>query len=218
MTPRPAWLALGFAAVMVAVSLYCVGRVIAARRWNRQNHLDVNISHIAMGFAMGGMLVPRANLVPNLAWEVVFASIAAWFLWRSVRVAVARDRSGRDGHAHDWSHYPIHLVMALAMIYMYLAAAGGSGGIGRVGMSMTSGTGSPAELAVLPLLFTMLLLGSAAWQLDGFSGSGAAVGVRSAGVPAVALSSSRPWLAPRLETGCHIAMCLTMGYMLVLML
>ena len=26
------------------------------------------------------------------------------------------------------------------------------------------------------------------------------------------------WLAPRLEGACHIAMCVTMGYMLVLML
>jgi hypothetical protein len=27
-----------------------------------------------------------------------------------------------------------------------------------------------------------------------------------------------PWLAPRLEGACHVAMCVTMGYMLVLML
>ncbi len=27
----------------------------------------------------------------------------------------------------------------------------------------------------------------------------------------------RPWLAPRLEISCHIAMCITMAYMLVLM-
>jgi hypothetical protein len=30
--------------------------------------------------------------------------------------------------------------------------------------------------------------------------------------------SGRPFMAPRLEMGCHIAMCITMGYMLILML
>jgi hypothetical protein len=27
-----------------------------------------------------------------------------------------------------------------------------------------------------------------------------------------------PWLAPRLESSCHVAMCVTMGFMLILML
>ena len=28
----------------------------------------------------------------------------------------------------------------------------------------------------------------------------------------------RPFMAPRLEMACHVAMCVTMGYMLILML
>jgi hypothetical protein len=28
----------------------------------------------------------------------------------------------------------------------------------------------------------------------------------------------RPFMAPRLEMACHVAMCFTMGYMLILML
>jgi hypothetical protein len=30
--------------------------------------------------------------------------------------------------------------------------------------------------------------------------------------------AEQKWLAPRLEIACHICMCVTMGYMLVLML
>jgi len=38
---------------MVAVSLYCIAWLIAARRRDRQNHVDVNVSHVAMG--VGGI-------------------------------------------------------------------------------------------------------------------------------------------------------------------
>jgi hypothetical protein len=36
-------------------------------------------------------------------------------------------------------------------------------------------------------------------------------------VPVKAVAPGR-WLAPRIEAGCHVAMCVTMGFMLVLML
>jgi hypothetical protein len=136
----------------------------------------------------------------------------------------------------------IHLVMALAMIYMYLAAVPAQAQTGAV-MSMTGPTGAGANFVGLPLLFVLTLFASAVWQLDGLSryaparrdlvgvdagtvaGSGArgswenAREYRGDGPrPSETGSESPASLAPRLEMGCHIVMCITMGYMLVLML
>ena len=74
---HPTWLAYGFAVLMVAVSVYCIGRLAVARRWGRRTHQDVNIAHVLMGSAMVGMLVPRWNLFPDAFWEIVFGAIAA---------------------------------------------------------------------------------------------------------------------------------------------
>ena len=73
---HPTWLAYGFAVLMVSVSVYCIGRLV----WlgaGRRNHCAVNISHVLMGVAMVGMLVPRWNVLPDGLWEVVFGIIAA---------------------------------------------------------------------------------------------------------------------------------------------
>src|ERR1700691_3135444 len=107
---------------MVGVSLYCVAWLIAARRQGRQNHMDVNVSHVAMGLAMAGMLVPRLKVLPDGAWEAVFVAIALWFSWQGVRFLSDRAGDRLAGVTHGLSHYLIHLAMALAMLYMYVAA------------------------------------------------------------------------------------------------
>ena len=109
---------------MVAVSLYCVGMADRGHGGvSRQSHVDVNVSHVAMGLAMAGMLVPRLNLLPDGLWEAVFVAIALWFSWQGARFVAGTSRApGRRPPSHGLSHYLIHLVMALAMLYMYLAA------------------------------------------------------------------------------------------------
>ena len=117
---HPTWLAYSFAVVMVAVSVYCIGRLALANHLGRRNHEDVNISHVLMGLAMVGMLVPRLNVVPDILWEVAFGIIALYFLARSIRFVVRHGLSGTsDDHVHHISHYLIHMVMACAMLYMY---------------------------------------------------------------------------------------------------
>src|ERR1700691_5480114 len=108
---------------MVGVSLYCVAWLIAARRQGRQNHTDVNVSHVAMGVGMAGMLVPRLKVLPDGAWDVVFVAIALWFAWQGIRFSSTRlgNRLTDTGRSHGLSHYLIHFAMALAMLYMYLA-------------------------------------------------------------------------------------------------
>ncbi len=243
---HPTWLAYTFAVVMVAVSLYCVAWLIAARRRNGQNHVDVNVAHVAMGLGMAGTLVPRLNLLPDGVWEALFIAIALWFSGQGVRFVTGRVGGGIGAGSHGVTHYLIHLVMALAMLYMYLAALPAATGSG---MSMTAPTGTAANFVGLPLLFVGTLLASAVWQLDGLSRyapsrsslvaapaamdtssagprgswehSGKSQGENSRGEEPDSPepgSCAQPSLAPRLEMGCHIAMCITMGYMLILML
>jgi Domain of unknown function (DUF5134) len=229
--PHPTWLAYILAVIMVAVSLYCVARLIAARRWNRQNNLDVNVSHVLMGLAMAGMLVPRANKIPVGLWEVVFVAVALWFAAKGVRFLVQRGTANLDRRdAHHLSHLLIHMVMACAMLYLYLLA-GPMTNAGNAVMAMAPATGARANSAGLPLLFLVILFASAVWQLDGLSRfSPARVGLVMSGGPgpqaeianaddsATVEHREEAWLAPRLEMSCHIAMCITMGYMLVLSL
>ncbi len=223
---HPTWLPYSFAVVMVAVSVYCIGRLALANRLGRRNHEDVNISHVLMGLAMVGMLVPRWNVVPNVLWEVAFGVIALYFLARSVRFVVRHGLSGTsDDHVHHISHYLIHMVMACAMLYMYwlgnpITVASGSS---MVMSGPPNGAGDP----LLTLLLIVILFASAVWQLDAISQYSASsqlalstVGSASGGSDGVqtpTVGDDRPWLAPRLEIGCHIAMCVTMGYMLILM-
>ena len=235
----PAWLNDGFAALMAAVAAYSLGRLVAARAWSRPTHPDVDLAHVLMGTAMVGMLVPDLDPVPAGPWEVVFTGLALWFVWRCIRFVTQRGVEGRDeDHVHHLSHYLTHLVMASSMLYMYLAAGTTGPGVGG-GMAMEGAHGSTSEVGAIPLLFVVVLFTSGVWELDGIerfaprarpaalagTGGGSPPGPDwpvGTGPPSQPAAGSRGtdhrWLAPRLEAGCHIAMCVTMGFMLVLML
>jgi hypothetical protein len=235
---NPAWLNDFFAGVMLAVALYSVGRLVAARAWSRPTHRDVDIAHVLMGTAMAGMLVSDLNPIPNGLWEVVFSSLAAWFVWRCYQFV--RDPSigiEYHQHVHRLSRRTIHLVMSLAMLYMYLAVVPVSVGEGG-SMAMGAATGATSHFVLLPLFFIVSLFASAIWELDRLGRMSRAYALQARIAPAFAsvgggsLSSPEgseatfervdedrpPWLAPRLEGVAHVVMCVTMGYMLVLML
>jgi hypothetical protein len=244
---QPDWLPDSFAGVMIAVSIYCSIRLLAARRLRRRINVDVNIGHVAMGVGMAGMLVPALQVLPTGLWEAIFVGLAAWFLWQSARF-VARHVGAGESDLHHVSHYLTHLVMSCAMLYMYFAAAPATG-TKAGGMSMGDATGGTANFVGLPLFFLIVLSASAVWHLDTLSSSSmkesllvAAGGLEGMGggrrataagqtllaepMPVAADDGAiggselddRPFMAPRLEMACHIAMCITMGYMLVLML
>jgi hypothetical protein len=235
---NPGWLNDMFAALMIVVAAYSAGRLLVSRRWSRPTHTDVEVAHILMGTAMAGMLVTDLNPLPVGLWEFVFSGLAGWFVWRCYQFV--RDPStglAYDQNVHRLSRRLIHLVMALAMLYMYLAAAPAAVDTGG-SMAMGAATGGTTNFVLLPLAFIVSLFASAIWELDRIghrSSSRAAVGQGApvsasvgGGLPSVSEGSDSPtdragtsatqWLAPRLEGVCHIAMCVTMGYMLVLML
>jgi hypothetical protein len=254
------WLADTFAAIMLATSAYCLTRPLAARRWKRQMHHDVNVSHVLMGVAMAGMLVPALNVISNHVWEVVFGVFMLWFATRSACFVGRHGLRGLDDdQMHHVTHYLTHLLMSGGMIYMYLVVLPSMGESALSVGSMEGGvSGIGAKLAIVTLLFIVALFGSAVWHADGLTRFAVATAGSDAGggtsadrgdtggtgaSPAYAADIARVpgtlfaaaggtvlapttvtgtnvprRLAPRLEMGCHIAMCVTMGYMLILLL
>ena len=132
----PAWLTGIFAALMLTVAVYCVGRLAAARRWHRPTEVDTDAGHVLMGVAMAGMLVARLRVVPTTAWEAVFAIGAAWF-------AAQLLRARRRPPASSWRclHPAPHLVECAAMLYMLAILPGSL--VGAVASASGAGTGWP---------------------------------------------------------------------------
>lgn len=227
---NPQWLDDLFAGVMVAVAVYSAGRLVAARVWSRPTHQDVDAAHVLMGASMSGQLVSELDVVPSGMWELVFTFLSAWFAWKCYEfVRHPGTDTAVDDHVHRLSRRLVHLIMAMAMLYMYLAAVPGRIG---TGMAMGTPTGTTADFALLPMVFVLALLASAIWQVDGigrFAPSGGTtravtVSVETGGPPSPEADpgtdpgAAQRWLAPRLEEAAHVVMALTMAYMLVLML
>ncbi|HEY4022317.1 MAG TPA: DUF5134 domain-containing protein [Pseudonocardiaceae bacterium] len=197
MSTGPSWLAGAFAVVMLGIAVYCVGRLIVARRTGRRTQRDVDVVHIGMGTAMAGMLVPSANPLAghawNLGWTMFFGLAACWF---GARLLIGLVEARPAGSA------PAHLIGSGAMLYMMTARPAGAG---MSGMSM--GVSGSVTTPLLTLLLLGLLGGFAVLATDQVLRPTVA-GAGGASVP----------LAPRAADCCHIAMSVTMGYMLLLML
>jgi hypothetical protein len=232
---------------MLVTSLYCAARLVAARVWRRPLHRDTNLAHMADAVAMAGMLDGTFKTLPNAAWDVVFAFFTLWFAVRGTRFVLRHGLGAGDhDHVHHVSHYLSHLVMAGAMLYMFLEASPSAAGSVTGSMAAMGGAGTTSNLTGLTLLLVVALFASAVWHADGLTRyTTIRPPLVSAGVAATANATAAPfsdatmaapvppvdaagadaagvdgppWLAPRLETGCHIALCITMGYMLILLL
>jgi hypothetical protein len=232
----PAWLAGGLAALMIMVAVYCAGRLALSRLRGRDTELDADGLHVLMGVAMAGMLEPGLSPVPGTAWRAVFAAAAAWFAWQAIR---ARGRAAGARCPHPAPH----AVECAAMVYMLLPAGSRLSarrpGMAMPGMSGATAAGNPA----LTLVLALFMLGYILWTIDRLASlsraaasataPGAAAGHSSpATVPAAASvpdapgprrtahaePQGSPALAPRLAACYKIAMGITMGYMLVIML
>ena len=234
----PGWLAGGLAALMIAIAVYCAGRLAISRLRGKDTEVATDGLHVMMGVAMAGMFEPRLTLIPGAAWRAVFAIAAAWFAWQAIR---ARRRPSAR-----WAHPAAHAVECAAMVYMVLPVGSWPSGRGlgmtMPGMSQGTTAGNPA----LTLLLALFMLGYVLWAIDRLavlSRTPAAATPRLAGAtrpPLAALTvpttagilgpsgpgptadSRRPpgrtALAPRLAACYKIAMAITMGYMLILML
>ena len=245
----PSWLAAALAAVMIAIAIYCTGRLAAARLWRRFTEVDADSLHVIMGVAMADMLLPRLSLLPVTAWQAVFGASAAWFAYRAIR-----SRLGRNAAGSRWrcSHPVAHLVESAAMVYMLVVLPGSWPGWAGRAMAMPGMGGGPAaaggSFSALAVILALFMIGYVLWTADQLSAqvrataaatSGAmrdqsgipavaagpsgvvgmrdATGAAGAGLPGLAHWPGGPRLAPRLAACSKIAMGLTMGYMLILM-
>jgi hypothetical protein len=206
----PGWLSGAFAIVMLAVAGYCAARLIAAHRWRRPTEVDADGVHVVMGVAMAGMLATGLKSLPVPAWESVFAAAAAWFGWQAVRAR-------RGVSLGQWRcPQPVpHLVECGAMLYMLLVipsvvhAAAGTGGMSGMAVSAAG-----SRLSVLALAATVFMLGYVVWIGNRLTAPVAATGT----VTDTTGGGCQPLLAPRSAGVYKIAMGVTMGYMLILLL
>jgi Domain of unknown function (DUF5134) len=207
----PAWLAGGFAVVMIAIAACCAARLVISWLRGRDTERDADGLHVLMGVAMAGMLQPRLMPVPGAFWGAVFAAAAAWFGWRAARAGHRASRARR-------AHHGAHAVECAAMVYMLLPIgswpSGRGTGMAMPGMSQGGAAGNPA----LTLLLATFMVGYVVWTIDRLAAlSRPRVAVP---VPASVLDAPPPSaaLAPRLAACYKIAMGITMGCMLVMML
>jgi hypothetical protein len=96
-------------------------------------------------------------------------------------------------------HHVPHLVMSGAMVYMLLAATVAPGARHAMGSMAMSG----ARFPLLALALALAMIGCVVWQAERLS-----VRIRPGSAAA---------LSPRLAACCQIAMSLTMGYMLIML-
>ena len=203
------------AAVMIVIALYCAGRLAMSALRRRETEFDADVVHVVMGVAMAGMFLPWLSPLPGGAWEAMFAAGGAWFGWQAV--------SGRRAAgAGRWCPHPLpHLVECVAMCYMLLALSGPRTAGPARGMIMPAMAGSSRNLPALALVLALFMVGYVIWVADQLASAVRGRGVLAIASPAYDLPRGRGTgavLAPRLAACYKIAMGMTMGYMLILMI
>jgi uncharacterized protein DUF5134 len=239
----PSWLAGAFAAVMILTAAYSASRLAISRLRGLATEFDADALHAAMGAAMAGMLVPQLNLLPDSAWAAVFGIAAAWFGWHAVRVRGV----GTSGSSRCRFPVP-HLIECAAMLCMLLPVNGSQPAHGRTGMAMAgmgASSGPAGGFPVLAAVLALFMVGYTVWTTDrlttlaraktaaadpvrdsGHQPSAAATPPHDAGTSSTPGGAgtrredqaARPVLAPKLAVCGKLAMSITMGYMLILML
>jgi Domain of unknown function (DUF5134) len=221
------------AALMLAVAVYCVGRLVLSLRSRRSTQRESDVIHSVMGVSMAGMLTPSLAAVPTGLWVLVFSASTLWFGWRAVAEA---DREVVGGHALG-QHLP-HLLMSAAMVYMLvvvewtgsMAASHGGSMAGMPGMAGMSG-GSAARWPLLTIGLAIVLLGDGALSFGvnlrqlmarpdgavtmvGTDGSGRRSGETAVRLDVRPSPATTAVVAPHSVMVCQLVMSLVMGYML----
>ena len=240
----PSWLAGIFAAVMILTAAYSASRLAISCLQGRATELDADALHAVMGAAMAGMLVPQLHVLPGSAWAAVFGAAAVWFGWH----AMPAGGKGTSGSRCRYPLPHLIECTAMLYMLLPLRdprPVPPGTGMAMAGMGASASPGSFPALAVILALFT---LGHIVWTTDrlatlaraktttadlartrGYQPSTVQASAPShhagdpPGTPVATVTrhgqqAGRPVLAPKLGACGKIAMSITMGYMLILML
>ena len=243
----PSWLAGTFAAVMILSGAYSASRLAVGSLRGRATEFDADALHAVMGVAMAGMLVPRLSVLPHSAWAVVFGIGAAWFGWHAVRLRRV-GACGSSRCRFPVPHLIECAAMLYMLLPVHgLQPPHRGAGMARPGMGASGGpaTSFPALAAVLALFMVGYIVWTTDRLTTLARAKTAAAGTgrdqkdhRSAAVPAAAPrhdagpapstpaaaqiqhrgQAGGPVLAPKLAACGELAMSITMGYMLILMI
>jgi hypothetical protein len=214
----PGWLTGLLTAVMLTVAAYNVTRLVAALRWGRAAELDADGTHVVMGVAMAGMLTPGLSFAPRPLWLAVFAAAGTWFGWQFLRT-----QSNQAAGPWRCPHPLPHLIECAAMVFMFAlpataAAATAGGGMG------TALTGAAAGFSPLTLLLAVFMVGYVMWLGNNLSALTPATATATGTTTTMTTgtmttgTARTAYLAPRCAACCKIAMGVTMGYMLIMLL
>jgi hypothetical protein len=208
----PSWLTGLLAAVMLTVAAYNATRLVAAPRWGRPAELDADGVHVVMGVAMAGMLTPALSFAPARLWQAFFAASGAWFGYQYLRT-----RRGQTLGKWRCPHPLPHLIECAAMILMLALPAAAA--TAATSMSAMTGplAGPAARFAPLTLLLALFMVGYVMWLANNLSAPTPAPATATTTATGTATAATA-YLAPRCAACCKIAMAVTMGYMLVVML
>jgi hypothetical protein len=243
----PPWLAGAFAAIMILTAAYSASRLVVSRLRGRATEFDADALHVVMGTAMAGMLMPPLAVLPGSAWAAVFAVAAAWFGWHTIRARSLGD-SGRSRCRYPVPHLIECAAMLYMLLPVHsVRPAHGEAGMAMPGMGAAAGpAGSFPALAVvlaLSMLGYIVWTTDRLTSLARAKTTAAATGRSQDHQPSVAVLQAActhdaaatpsppgatptrhldreggPVMAPKLAACGKIAMSLTMGYMLILML
>jgi hypothetical protein len=244
----PSWIAAVLAVVMIATAIYCAGRLAAARLWRRFTEVDTDSVHLVMGVAMAGMLLPGLSPMPVTVWEAVFGAAAAWFAYRAVRSRLRRDAAASRWRCSDPVPHLVECAAMVYMLGVLPGSWPGWPGHAMTMAGMGGGRpAAGGSLLALAVILALFMIGYVLWTADQLTAprratpvaaSGAARGQRRTPVTVSAPASAEgtrdaavdaappgeghraggPVLAPRLAACSKIAMSISMGYMLILML
>jgi hypothetical protein len=239
----PAWILEIFAAVMLLAAEVSAGQLVIARAWTRRGGTDADaaVSQLLTGIALAGILVPGLSILPNAAWEAVFAVMTAWFAW-----CLWRESRGRGTAAVARGPHTPHLVHSAAMLYVFAAPTGmfaegsgtsTSGMPGMPGMAGGPSGGMPTLHApMLALIFALLLIAFTIHDLDrpadldgcfrvvtrrsvpaASALAAAAAGPVALRQPAYA-DAERLLLSPAVVKGCRVATGVTVAFLLIIII
>ena len=197
---------------------------------------------------MAGMLVGGLRTLPDAAWEVIFGFFTLWFAVRAGRSVIGNAIKDGGGTlvSHYLSHLTMAGAMlymflesspsGVARATGVMSAMGGGGRSNLTGLTLLfvlllfgSAVWHADSLTMYTTSRRMVTAGEVVpgATTSPFSGpvvSGPVAGALTSGLAPDAVltdgtATTPPLrLAPRLETACHIALCVTMGYMLIILL